>query len=40
MSAEFVRTSQQDKLLEGTIKILKDNNVKIDLTKNLDYLCD
>ena len=38
MSNEHVCNSQQDKLLEITIKILKDNNLKIDLTNKLDIL--
>ena len=40
MSADVDRTSQQDKLLEGTTTIIKDNNNKKDLTNKLDYLCD
>ena len=40
MSTEFSRTSQQYKLLEGTIIILKDNNIKKDLINKIYYLCD
>ena len=39
MSTEFARTSQQDKLPEGTITILKDNDIKKYLINKLDYFC-
>ena len=39
MSTNVARTSQQEKLLEGTMTILKDKNNKKDLTNKLDYLC-
>ena len=40
MSTDFARSSQQDKLLEGTITILKDNNNKKYLINKLECLCD
>ena len=40
MITYFARSSQQDKLLEGTAKILKDNDDKKDLINELDCLCD
>ena len=37
MTTDPLRRSKQDKFLEGTIKILKDNKEKIDIVNKLVY---
>ena len=40
MASSNFRRSKQDKLLEGTLNILKDNNKKLDVINKLMYFID
>ena len=40
MSTNNLRRSKQDKLLEGTINIIKDNKLKLDIVNKLIYFID